>query len=66
MLKLHLYDCLRWNNANSADKKVHFKNFASFIFCISEVNNAQIDNAKDIVAVMPVYNLIEYSIICLT
>ena len=28
---------------------------------ISEINNTQIDNAKDIVAVMPIYSLIEYS-----
>ena len=29
--------------------------------CISEINNTQIDNAKDIDIVMPMYNLIEYS-----
>ena len=28
---------------------------------ISEINNTQIDNAKDIVTVMPIYSLIEYS-----
>ena len=28
--------------------------------CISEINNTQIDNAKDIDIVMPMYNLIEY------
>ena len=29
--------------------------------CISEINNTEIDNAKDIDIVMPMYNLIEYS-----
>ena len=43
------------------DKGVAFKNCAPFINCISEINNAQIDNAKDIDIVMPMYNLIEYS-----
>ena len=28
---------------------------------MSEINNAQVDNAKDIDIVMPMYNLIEYS-----
>ena len=32
-----------------------------FTGCISEISNTQIDNAKDIDAVMPIYNLIEYS-----
>ena len=43
------------------DKGVAFKNFAPFTNCISEINNTQVDNAKDIDIVMPVYNLIEYS-----
>ena len=47
--------------AYEQDKGVAFKNFAPFISCISEINNTQIDNAKDIDIVMPVYNLIEYS-----
>ena len=28
---------------------------------MSEINNTQINNAKDIDVVMPIYNLIEYS-----
>ena len=28
---------------------------------MSEINNAQVDNAKDIDIVMPMHNLIEYS-----
>ena len=33
----------------------------NIIFVISEMNNAEIDNGKDIDVVMPMYNLIEYS-----
>ena len=47
--------------ANNTNKKVIFKNCAPFTNCISEINNAQIDNAKDIDSVMSMYNLIEYS-----
>ena len=47
--------------ANNDDQKVIFKNWAPFTNCISEINNTQIDNAKDIDIVMPMYNLIEYS-----
>ena len=46
---------------NNNNKKVIFKNCAHFTNCISEINNMQIDNAKDIDIVMPMYNLIEYS-----
>ena len=46
---------------NDNDKKVIFKNCPSFTNCISEINNTQIDNAKDIDIIMPMYNLIEYS-----
>ena len=49
------------NNANNANKNVIIKNCASFTDCISKINNAQADNSKDIVMVLPVYNLIEYS-----
>ena len=42
-------------------KKVIFKNCAPFTDCISKINNTQVDNAKDIDIVMPMYNLIEYS-----
>ena len=47
--------------ANNTNKKVMFKNCAPFTNCISEINNTQIDNAKDIDIVIPMYNLIEYS-----
>ena len=42
-------------------RKKIFKNCAPFTKCISKINNTQIDNAKDIDIVMPMYNLIEYS-----
>ena len=41
--------------------KVVFKSFASFINCICEINNTEIDNTVDIDEVMPIYNLIEYT-----
>ena len=47
--------------ADVRNKGVIFKNCAPFINCKSEINNTEIDNAKDIDIVMPMYNLIEYS-----
>ena len=41
--------------------EVVFKNCAPFTNCISEINNTQIDNAKYINVVMPMYNSIEYN-----
>ena len=46
--------------ADERDKGVAFKNCTTFTNCISEINNTQIYNAKDIDIVMPMYNLIEY------
>ena len=46
--------------ADERHKDVEF-NCAPFTNCISEINNTQIGNAKDIDIVMPMYNLIEYS-----
>ena len=48
--------------ANNTNKKVIFKSCAPFIICISEINNTQVENTKDIDIVMPIYNLIEYSV----
>ena len=45
--------------ANNANKKLIFKNCAPFTDCISEINNTQIDNAKDIDVVIPMHNLIK-------
>ena len=47
--------------ANNINKKVILKNCAPFTKCINRINNTAIDNAQDIVIIMPMYNLIEYS-----
>ena len=52
------------NNANNnefGEKKLVFKNHASFINRISKTNDVKIDNAEDLDVVMPMYNLFEYS-----
>ena len=46
---------------NNRNKEVIFKNCTPFTDWMSEINNTQIDNAKDIDVVMNIYNLIEYS-----
>ena len=46
-------------------KQIIFKNCAPFNNCISEINNTQVDNAKDIDILNPIYNFIEYSSIIL-
>ena len=38
-----------------------FENCAPFTDCTNEINNTQVDNAKDFYVAMPVYNLIKYS-----
>ena len=48
-------------DANNTNKKVIFKNCTPLTNCISEINNTQVDNAKDFDIVMLMYNLIEYS-----
>ena len=53
------YDATK--HADERNKGVTFKNCATFLKCISKINNAEIDNAKDIDIVLPMYNLIEYS-----
>ena len=47
--------------ADERDKGVTFKICAPFIKCINRINNTEINNAKDIDIVMPMYNLTEYS-----
>ena len=44
---------------NNTNKKVIFKNCASFTKCISKINNTQLNNAEYIDIVMPMYNLLE-------
>ena len=46
---------------NNTNKIVIFKNCAPCTNYRSEINNTQVDNAKDLDIVMPMYNLIEYS-----
>ena len=45
--------------ADDRNKGVIFKNCASFTNSKSEINNTEIDNAKDIDIVMAMYNLIQ-------
>ena len=48
------------NDGNN--KQIMFKNCAPFTDCISEINNIQWDNAKDLDdVVIPMHNLIKYS-----
>ena len=47
--------------ANTVDTEAILKNCIPITDWINEVNNTQIDNAKDIDVVMPMYNSIEYS-----
>ena len=47
-------------DANNANKKVILKNCAPFTDSKSEINNVEIDNAKDIDIIMLMYTLIEY------
>ena len=53
------------NNTAAADSdsntKVIFRSCTPFANCISQFKNTQVDNAKDIDIVMPMYNLIEYN-----
>ena len=46
--------------ASNTNNKVIFKHFTSFICCISKINKTQLDNAKDIHEVMPMYNFQEH------
>ena len=45
--------------ASDNRKNIIIKNCAPFTNCISEIDNTQIDTAKEINIVMPMYNLIE-------
>ena len=48
------------NNVNRRNKKLTFKNNATFMSWISKINNTFIDKAEDLDAVMPMYNLLKY------
>ena len=52
------------DNAKRLDewnKRVIFKKCAPFNDCISQINNTQINNAKDLDAAMPIYCFIKYN-----
>ena len=42
------------------NKGIIFKNCAPFTKCINRINNTEIDTARDINIIMPMYNFIEY------
>ena len=48
------------NDANKRNKKLTFKNNASFRLCILKISNTFIGNAEDFDIVMRMYNLLEY------
>ena len=49
------------NNNVFGEKKMVFKNNASFINSVSKINCVKIDNAEDLDVLMLMYNLLEYS-----
>ena len=49
------------SDANNNNIKVVLKNYALFTDYINEINNTQVDNAKNLDVVMLMYNLIEYN-----
>ena len=53
------HDAAKW--ADGRNKGVIFKNCVVFTDCISNINNTQMDNPKDIDFLIPLYDLIEYS-----
>ena len=54
----------RWTNSSRFiynNIQVNFQNCAPFHSWISEINKTQVNNAKDLGIVIPMYNLIEYN-----
>ena len=49
---------------NRENKNLTFKNIAPFRSCTSKINYTFIDNAEDLVIVMLMYNVLEYSDNC--
>ena len=47
--------------SHKRNKEVTFRNCVPFTDCISEINNTQIDNAKDLHVLMQMYNSIKHS-----
>ena len=48
-------------NRDWKNRSLVFKSTALFISCISKINNVSIDNEENVDALMPMYNLSEYS-----
>ena len=48
-------------NGDKKNKSLAFKNNAPFTSCVSKINNVLIENADDLYAILPLYNLLEYS-----
>ena len=49
------------NNRDTKNRPLILKNKASFISCITEINDELIEDAEDLDRVMSMYNLLEYS-----
>ena len=49
---------------NRNDEQEIFKKYAPFTDCITEINNTEVDNAKDLDVFMLIYNLSKYSDNC--
>ena len=49
------------NIRDKKDRKLILKNNASFVSCITRINNELIEDADDLDIVMPMHNLLEYS-----
>ena len=47
--------------AGNNNKQLVFKNCGPFTSCISKINNTQVDNAKELEIVMPMYNQVKYT-----
>ena len=49
---------------NRNDEQAILKKYAPFTDCITEINNTEVDNAKDLDVFMLIYNLSKYSDNC--
>ena len=45
----------------AADTNVAFKNCAPFTRCVTHINDEHVEIAENLVKIIPMYNLIEYS-----
>ena len=62
IIVMHTYMLMKRGAAsNNRNKGVTVKDCAQFINGIIRINNAQVDDAHDIHAVMSMYNLLEFS-----